>query len=120
MNRVRVLWIAGSWSTSGLISDNLEWCDAHSIGAGHETRPTRALNSGADGRASATPETFRLRSRLRTSAGSSIRPGELHGATFASRRNVLEQIGGFDPALGAGTLSSSEDCDLLLRAWEAE
>jgi GT2 family glycosyltransferase len=52
-------------------------------------------------------------------AGSFMGPGELHGANFAFRRAVLEQIGGFDPALGAGTAYPCEDCDALLRASEA-
>jgi glycosyltransferase involved in cell wall biosynthesis len=42
--------------------------------------------------------------------------GLIHGANFAFRRTVLEAIGGFDPALGAGTAFACEDVDALARA----
>ena len=46
-----------------------------------------------------------------------IAPGQIHGANFAFRRQVLEAIGGFDERLGAGTkYQSAEDTDALARA----
>lgn len=43
--------------------------------------------------------------------------GVIHGANMAVRRQVLHDIGGFDPLLGAGTpLHSAEDTDFLARA----
>jgi GT2 family glycosyltransferase len=39
-----------------------------------------------------------------------------HGANMAVRRRALQQIGGFDERLGAGTkMSSGEDADLIVR-----
>lgn len=45
-----------------------------------------------------------------------IWPGSLHGANFAFTKKLLEDIGGFDPLMGAGTPFPCEDCDILLRA----
>lgn len=42
--------------------------------------------------------------------------GAIHGANFAFRRSVLEQIGGFDPRTGAGTPFGCEDIDAMARA----
>lgn len=42
--------------------------------------------------------------------------GAIHGANFAFRREVLEQIGGFDPRTGAGTPFGCEDIDAMARA----
>jgi hypothetical protein len=39
--------------------------------------------------------------------------GLIHGANMAFRRTVLEDVGGFDPMLGAGTPFPAEDCDTL-------
>ena len=45
-----------------------------------------------------------------------IPPGQIHGANFAFRREVLELIGGFDERLGAGTrYQSAEDTDAMAR-----
>jgi GT2 family glycosyltransferase len=45
-----------------------------------------------------------------------VRPGVIHGANFAFRREALESIGGFDERFGAGTrLYSAEDTDALAR-----
>ncbi|HEX4947211.1 MAG TPA: glycosyltransferase [Blastocatellia bacterium] len=42
------------------------------------------------------------------------------GANFAFRRSVVEQIGGFDPRLGAGGLfAAGEDVDFVYRAMKA-
>ena len=49
-------------------------------------------------------------------SGGFVRPGLVHGANMAVRRSVLEAIGGFDVALGAGTRFFCEDLDLLSRA----
>ncbi len=48
--------------------------------------------------------------------GQFIGPGYLHGANFAMRRIVLEQINGFDGRFGSGTPYPCEDCDAFLRA----
>jgi glycosyltransferase involved in cell wall biosynthesis len=49
--------------------------------------------------------------------GTFVRAGVMHGANMAVRREVLEQIGGFDPRLGAGTRSmAGEDTDFIARA----
>src|ERR1700722_4588406 len=45
-----------------------------------------------------------------------IPAGALQGANMAIRRSVLEQIGGVDPELGAGTPFPCEDIDLVARA----
>jgi hypothetical protein len=43
--------------------------------------------------------------------------GLIHGANFAFRRQLIEQVGGFDERLGAGTqLKCGEDIDYLTRA----
>ena len=45
-----------------------------------------------------------------------IAPGQVHGANFAFRRQVLQAIGGFDERLGAGTkYHSAEDTDAMAR-----
>jgi glycosyltransferase involved in cell wall biosynthesis len=49
-----------------------------------------------------------------------LRPGLIHGANMAVRRDVVEKVGGFDPILGAGMLlRAGEDADLLARASSA-
>lgn len=45
-----------------------------------------------------------------------LRPGFLHGANFAARREVWEAIGGFDPFFGAGARFSGDDVDFATRA----
>ena len=46
-----------------------------------------------------------------------VRPGVMHGANMAVRREVLDDIGGFDPLLGAGTrCMAAEDTDFVARA----
>jgi glycosyltransferase involved in cell wall biosynthesis len=46
-----------------------------------------------------------------------VRPGVMHGANLAVRREVLDAIGGFDPLLGAGTpCMAGEDTDFIARA----
>lgn len=58
-----------------------------------------------------------LNERVDIPAHSYVKPGLIHGANMAFRRAVLERIGGFDPALGAGTpCLSAEDTDALCRA----
>jgi GT2 family glycosyltransferase len=57
---------------------------------------------------STTPLTFE--------AGSFIGSGAVCGANMAFRRAVLEDIGGFDPLFGAGSLFSAEDLDAAGRA----
>jgi len=42
--------------------------------------------------------------------------GAIHGANFAFRRAVLEEIGGFDQRTGAGTPFGCEDIDAMARA----
>jgi glycosyltransferase involved in cell wall biosynthesis len=45
-----------------------------------------------------------------------VRPGVMHGANLAVRRDVLADIGGFDPLLGAGTpCMAGEDTDFIAR-----
>ena len=57
------------------------------------------------------PEAFEI------SPGQFVRAGVMHGANMAVRREVLEQIGGFDPLLGAGTrCMAGEDTDFIARA----
>ena len=54
--------------------------------------------------------------RLEFPAGSYIRPGVIHGAAFAFRREVLNSIGGFDPDLGPGSfLGSGNDINVLVK-----
>jgi glycosyltransferase involved in cell wall biosynthesis len=49
--------------------------------------------------------------------GTFVRPGTVHGANLAVRREVLAAIGGFDPLLGPGTpCVAAEDIDLVARA----
>jgi glycosyltransferase involved in cell wall biosynthesis len=45
-----------------------------------------------------------------------INPGGVQGANMAFRREVLSEIGGFDPLFGAGSLFSAEDLDAASRA----
>ncbi|MEO8623961.1 MAG: glycosyltransferase family A protein [bacterium] len=45
-----------------------------------------------------------------------IEPGEVQGANMAYRRHVLFKVGGFDPALGPGSLFNFEDLDMSSRA----
>jgi glycosyltransferase involved in cell wall biosynthesis len=45
-----------------------------------------------------------------------IHPGGVQGANMAFRRDVLRQIGGFDPLFGAGSLFPAEDLDAANRA----
>lgn len=45
-----------------------------------------------------------------------VRAGTLHGANLSFRREVLEQTGGFDPTLGAGTSFPCEDIDAVAAA----
>ncbi|MDR3472002.1 MAG: glycosyltransferase family 2 protein [Devosia sp.] len=45
-----------------------------------------------------------------------IGPGHIQGAAMAFRRDVLEQIGGFDPLFGSGAHFPAEDFDSILRA----
>ncbi|HEX4741993.1 MAG TPA: glycosyltransferase family A protein [Caulobacteraceae bacterium] len=50
-------------------------------------------------------------------AGSFITTGEIQGSCMAFRREVLDSVGLFDPAFGAGApLKGAEDCDLVARA----
>ena len=49
--------------------------------------------------------------------GTFVRPGTVHGANLAVRREVLAAIGGFDPLLGPGRpCFAAEDIDLVARA----
>jgi GT2 family glycosyltransferase len=70
------------------------------------------LHDPADARMSiqesTTPLTFE--------AGSFIGSGAVCGASMAFRREVLEDISGFDPLFGAGSLFSAEDIDAAGRA----
>lgn len=54
--------------------------------------------------------------RVSIEPGAFVPAGLIHGANFAFRREVLEAIGGFDDALGAGTPFACEDVDALARA----
>jgi glycosyltransferase involved in cell wall biosynthesis len=46
-----------------------------------------------------------------------VRPGSVHGANLAVRREVLATIGGFDPLFGPGTRCvAAEDIELVARA----
>jgi GT2 family glycosyltransferase len=45
-----------------------------------------------------------------------LRPGFLHGANLAVRREVWESVGGFDPFFGAGAYFSGDDVDFATRA----
>ncbi len=48
-----------------------------------------------------------------------VKPGFLHGALLAFRRQVIDQVGQFNPLLGAGApFKSGEDCDYVQRASE--
>ncbi|MBV8681433.1 MAG: glycosyltransferase family 2 protein [Caulobacteraceae bacterium] len=50
-------------------------------------------------------------------AGSVIATGEIQGSCMAFRREVLDSVGLFDPAFGAGApFKGAEDCDLVARA----
>jgi len=50
-------------------------------------------------------------------SGIYIKPGIIHGANFAFRREVFQRIGAFDVHLGPGTrVKGAEDIDLLQRA----
>lgn len=42
-----------------------------------------------------------------------IRAGEIHGANFCFRKEVLQKAGGFDPLFGAGASFPCEDIDTL-------
>jgi len=57
---------------------------------------------------SAEPLTFPARSI--------VNPGGVQGANMAFRRAVLDEIGGFDPLFGAGSLFPAEDLDAACRA----
>jgi glycosyltransferase involved in cell wall biosynthesis len=48
--------------------------------------------------------------------GSYVVPGLIHGANMAFRRAVIDEVGPFDPELGAGTPFAGEDVDLQMRA----
>jgi hypothetical protein len=48
--------------------------------------------------------------------GSFLRVGSFHGANMAFRRQVLFDIGGFDPLFGPGSLFNTEDIDAAARA----
>lgn len=46
-----------------------------------------------------------------------VRPGVMHGANMAVLREVVHEIGGFDPLLGAGTrCMAGEDTEFIARA----
>jgi glycosyltransferase involved in cell wall biosynthesis len=71
------------------------------------------LHDPADARVGVkdTAEAFEI------SQGQFVAAGVMHGANMAVRRAVLEQIGGFDPRLGAGTpCMAGEDTDFVARA----
>lgn len=53
--------------------------------------------------------------RIDFAPGQFIRAGIIHGANFGFRREALEQVGGFDAAIGAGTPFPFEDVDILHR-----
>ena len=50
-----------------------------------------------------------------------VRAGQIQGANMAFRRRALQEIGGFDPWFGSGSLFAAEDVDALarvsLRGW---
>ncbi|MEO8315760.1 MAG: glycosyltransferase [Pseudomonadota bacterium] len=49
--------------------------------------------------------------------GSFLRAGVVHGANMGFRRDVIEQIGGFNEGLGAGTpVAAGEDIEYIARA----
>lgn len=55
--------------------------------------------------------------RLTFSDAAILEAGSIHGCSLILRRSVLERIGLFHPALGAGTpIPSAEDYEILLRA----
>jgi GT2 family glycosyltransferase len=57
-----------------------------------------------------------LERRVEIPPCSFIRPGLIHGANFAFRKEALEAIAGFDPLLGAGTrIRSGDDIDAVAR-----
>jgi glycosyltransferase involved in cell wall biosynthesis len=64
------------------------------------------------------PSTIQLSDRrVEFPPRSYIAPGQVHGANFAFRRQVLQAIGGFDARLGAGTkYHSAEDTDAMARS----
>ncbi|GGW86956.1 glycosyltransferase [Alteromonas halophila] len=45
--------------------------------------------------------------------GDMVLAGEIHGANFCFRRQVLEEVGGFDPLFGAGASFPCEDVDTI-------
>lgn len=47
-----------------------------------------------------------------------LRPGLIQGANLAARRSVFDDVGGFDPELGAGARFRCEDVDFVARALE--
>jgi GT2 family glycosyltransferase len=49
------------------------------------------------------------------SPGEVIDPGLIIGANMAARREVIEEVGGFDPCLGSGTPFPFEDLDFVAR-----
>jgi GT2 family glycosyltransferase len=57
--------------------------------------------------------------RMEYSPPSFIRPGAIQGANMAFRRRALEEIGGFDVRLGAGTAFPCEDIDAVARVSSA-
>jgi glycosyltransferase involved in cell wall biosynthesis len=63
------------------------------------------------------PTTIQLSNRrVEFPPRSYIAPGEVHGANFAFRRQALQDIGGFDERLGAGTkYHGAEDTDAMAR-----
>jgi glycosyltransferase involved in cell wall biosynthesis len=63
------------------------------------------------------PSTIQLSDRrVEFPPRSYIAPGQVHGANFAFRRQVLQAMGGFDERLGAGTkYHSAEDTDAMAR-----
>ena len=48
-------------------------------------------------------------------AGAFVKPGSVQGANFGMRRAAMEQAGGFDERLGAGTAFPSEDIEMVGR-----
>lgn len=53
------------------------------------------------------PETFQ--------SNTFVPAGAIHGANFSFPKKVLEQVGGLDPSLGAGTPFPCEDVDVIAR-----